>query len=77
MGRLVKTEYARHPTQDQDGIHPAMKKLYNHAKGARTFECEEDLTIDRKYEDPADSEAKDGALQEGEAPAEGPSRHVD
>ena len=73
MGRLAKEEYDKHPTQIQEGMHPAMKKLYSLSKGARTFEFTEDLTIEGKDADPAEPEAKDGALQEGEAPAEGQS----
>ena len=73
MGRLAKEEYDKHPTQIQEGMHPAMKKLYSHAKGARTSECTEDLTTEGKDADPTEPEAKDGALQEGEAPAEGQS----
>ena len=71
MGRLAKEEYDKHPTQIQDGIHPAMKKLYSHAKGARTFEFTEDLTIEGKDADPSDEpEPEAGAFQEGEAPVE-------
>ena len=68
---MAKEEYDKHPTQIQEGMHPAMKKLYSHAKGARTFEFTEDLTIEGKDADPAEHEPEAEALQEGEAPGEG------
>ena len=64
MAVHAKTEYAKFRNQFQEGIHPAMKKLYKQASGARNLTDLGDLSIEGQDPDPpeaAEGEEEGGA----------------
>ena len=62
MGVQAKNEHAKFVKQFQDAMHPAMKKLYNLASGARSITNLRELSIENTDPDPVDP----SPLEEGE-----------
>ena len=68
MGVNAKTVHAQFAKQFQDAMHPAMKKLYNQASGARSITNLGELSIENKDPDPVDpSPPEEGEDAGGEA----------
>ena len=68
MGVQAKHEYAKFAKHFQDAMHPAMKKLYNLASGARSITNLGELSIENKDPDPVDpSPPEEGEDAGGEA----------
>ena len=68
MSVNAKTAHAMFAKQFQDAMHPAMKKLYNLASGARSITNLGELSIENKDPDPVDpSPPEEGEDAGGEA----------